>query len=60
MEEIRDPESGAIKFKKTPEELSIERVEGLLREIKPSVDYIARFLKRYEPVFENLLSSPDK
>jgi hypothetical protein len=59
MEESRDPESGAILFKRTSEEKQQEELYVKFMEQAPKIDYIYRFLRRYEPVFEDLLNKRD-
>lgn len=54
--EVIDPETGAILFKQTEEEKAIDRIEAKVNQIFNEVSYVSRFLHRYEPVFEHLLS----
>lgn len=53
--EVHDEESGAILFKKTDEEKQIDRIEHEVNLMSHKVDYIFRAMKRYEPVFEQML-----
>lgn len=48
-------ETGAILFKQTEEEKALERIEAKVDQINYNLDYVTRFLRRYEPVFEKML-----
>lgn len=59
-EEVMDRSTGAIIFKKTSEEKAALRADKTVKELAPKVDYIYRFLRRYEPVFEEMMSRYEK